>query len=108
MRVVNKRNHVPTREDIYIGRPSPLGNPFSHLDNTLAQFKVRNRDEAVEKYRDWILEKIEAEDPRVLHALGMIQANSNLVCWCKPCACHGDIIKEILETHPRFRERFKK
>src|SRR5690348_9349173 len=40
--------------DIYIGRPSKWGNPFSHKDGTLAEFKVATRDEAVSAYRDWI------------------------------------------------------
>jgi len=42
------------RYDVYIGRPSKWGNPYSHLENTLADFQVNTREEAIEKYREWI------------------------------------------------------
>jgi len=29
--VVNKYKHVPTRDDVYIGRGSILGNPYSSI-----------------------------------------------------------------------------
>ena len=45
-------------EGVYIGRPSCLGNPFSHLDNTKAIFKVKDRDEAVDFYEVWLREQI--------------------------------------------------
>ena len=41
--------------DIYIGRPSKWGNPYSHLDGTSAEFKVNTRQEAIEAYRNYIL-----------------------------------------------------
>jgi hypothetical protein len=41
--------------DIYIGRPSKWGNPFSHKDSDLAEYKVKTRKEAIEKYKEWIL-----------------------------------------------------
>ena len=44
--VHNKRNFKG--EGVYIGRPSCLGNPYSHLENTKAAYKVRDRDEAVD------------------------------------------------------------
>ena len=33
--------------DIYVGRPSKFGNPYSHLDISVAQFKVKNIDESL-------------------------------------------------------------
>ncbi len=39
--------------DVYIGRPSKWGNPFSHKSGTLAQFRVATREEAVARYREW-------------------------------------------------------
>lgn len=53
--VVNKYHKKPY--DIYIGRGSKWGNPFSHLPNTKAQFQVSTREEAIEKYREWIMEQ---------------------------------------------------
>ena len=49
----NKRVSNPI-DGIYIGRPSVLGNPFSHLKGTLAEYSVNSRDEAVDKYETWI------------------------------------------------------
>ena len=42
--------------DVYIGRPSKWGNPFTHKQDgkTLAKHIVGSRDEAVEAYREWI------------------------------------------------------
>lgn len=77
--------------DIYIGRPSDWGNPFSHRDGTLAQFKVGTREEAVEAYREWILTK-----PELLKRLPELKGKI-LACWCKPLACHGDILVELAD-----------
>ena len=38
--------------DIYIGRPSKWGNPFSHREETSAEFKVGSRAEAIQKYEE--------------------------------------------------------
>jgi len=75
--------------DIFIARPSKWGNPFSHKDGTLAKFKVANRKEAVEKYREYIMNSPLIDD---LHELkGM-----TLGCWCKPSSCHGDVLVDLL------------
>jgi len=43
--------------DIYIGRPSKWGNPFSHLKkSTQAKYLVATRDESIEAYEKWITE----------------------------------------------------
>lgn len=80
--------------DIYIGRPSKWGNPFSHLSNTLARYKVNNRDEAVEAYRKWIKE----EDGQYLLADLHELKGKILGCWCKPLPCHGDILVELVNA----------
>jgi hypothetical protein len=40
------------RYDVYIGRPSPWGNPFSHKQGTLAQFQVASREEGCTEVRN--------------------------------------------------------
>lgn len=72
--------------DIYIGRPSKWGNPFSHKEGTLAEFKVKNRAEAVAKFEDYLLSNKE-----LLNSLHELQGKI-LGCWCKPNKCHGDIL----------------
>lgn len=76
--------------DVYIGRPSKWGNPFSHKDDTLAEFRVKNRKEAIEKYREYILKNKELMD-----SLKELEGKV-LGCWCKPQACHGDVLVELL------------
>ena len=82
--------------DIYIGRPSIWGNPYTHvtLESTLAKFKVSSREEAVEKYREWILSREGAHIRTQLYKL----KGKVLACWCKPKACHGDVIIELIEN----------
>ena len=77
------------RYDIYIGRPSKWGNPFSHKAGTLARFKVSTRDEAIRKYAEWILTQ-----PQLIAALVELQGKT-LGCWCKPLACHGDVLAKM-------------
>lgn len=77
------------RFDVYIGRPSIWGNPFSHLENSKAQFKTATRDEAVEKYRLWILTQ-----PELLAKLPSLKGKV-LGCWCAPARCHGDVLAEL-------------
>jgi hypothetical protein len=75
--------------DVYIGRPSPWGNPFSHKEGTLAKFKVGTRDEAVDQYREWLL-----SNPELLKKLPELK-NKVLACWCSPLRCHGDVLSEL-------------
>lgn len=101
--VVNKRSHTPTPFDFYIGRPSVLGNPYSHLNyskhNTI---KVASREEAVRLYGKWLANQLSsyeevAETLDDLVDLYMEHGVLNLVCWCAPAACHGDLIKKKVE-----------
>lgn len=101
IQVVNKYKHTPTPHDIYIGRGSPLGNSYSHMDNTKAEHKVATREEAIEKYSEW-LERARMNNPLINNYLDKIAdlAKDNevcLVCFCKPQACHGDVIKKLIE-----------
>lgn len=75
--------------DVYIGRPSIWGNPFSHLDGTLAKFKVASREEAVAKFREWV-----QQQPELMARLPELRGKV-LGCWCSPKACHGDVLAEL-------------
>ena len=80
--------------DVYIGRPSKWGNPYSHDPNTTAKFRVNTREEAIEAYRKYITEGSGIYLLRDLHEL----KDKTLGCWCKPKSCHGDILKELAEA----------
>lgn len=79
--------------DVYIGRPSKWGNPFTHIKDqqTTAEYVVLSRDEAISKYRDWILKQ-----PELLKDLHELK-DKTLGCWCKPKACHGDVLIELID-----------
>lgn len=100
--VVNKYKHTPTPNDVYIGRGSPFGNPYSHMDATMATYKVATRDEAVDCFRQYFLTRISNDAEFAAHVNKLkhkcSQGDVNLVCFCKPQRCHGDIIKECLEN----------
>jgi len=87
-RVLSKRTASAAEQQnaVYIGRPSKWGNPFSHLDGTLAQFKVASREEAIRRYELWL--GTQPLDPREL-------AGRDLLCWCAPEACHGDVLLRL-------------
>jgi Domain of unknown function (DUF4326) len=93
-RVLNKRTDTAPIGAVYIGRPSKWGNPFTHLSGkTRAQFQVPTLQEAVAAYRAWVLEQ-----PQLVAALPELRGR-DLVCWCNPGPCHGDVLLE-LANHP--------
>jgi hypothetical protein len=83
--------------DLYIGRPSALGNPFSHKKDTIAKFLVSSRDEAVDKFEDYFL-----HDIKLLSWLIDIREKT-LGCWCTPARCHGDVLAKLADL-PYFAE----
>jgi len=102
--VVNKYKHKPTKNDIYIGRGSILGNPFSYLKGTKALYIVESREIAIEKYEIWLRDKIKNKDIEICKMLNEIwlkakKEDINLICYCFPKLCHGDIIKKIIEEN---------
>lgn len=84
--------HVKEKHDVYIGRPSEWGNPYTHIKDktTKAQFVTKSREEAISRYREWILIQ-----PHLLSKLETLRGK-RLGCWCKPKSCHGDILIELL------------
>jgi hypothetical protein len=77
--------------DVYIGRPSPWGNPFSHRPGTLAEFRVATRDEAIDAFERWFLSQ-----PELLAKAKNELRGRVLGCWCHPRRCHGDVIARIV------------
>lgn len=77
--------------DVYIGRPSIWGNPFSHRPETLAKFRVENRDQAIARYEEYILGR-----PDLISLAKSVLRGKILGCFCKPLACHGDVLIRIV------------
>jgi hypothetical protein len=81
---------------IYVGRPSPLGNPFAMQGDA-------TRAQVIRDYEDWLAEQLlDPSSPasREIHRLAALARKQDLclVCWCAPKACHADIIKRTIEA----------
>lgn len=68
---------------IYIGRGTPLGNPFTVAEHGLDALKL---------YRKWLWKQIREGDEAVLRAMRAIDPQTHLMCSCKPRPCHGDVV----------------
>lgn len=79
--VVNLRKD---KYDKYIGRGSIWGNPF-------IIGKHGNRKEVIRKYENYI-----RNDDYLLGHIGELEGLV-LGCYCKPEACHGDVLLKLLE-----------
>lgn len=77
--------------DVYIGRGSKWGNPFTHLpvSGTKATFQVATRDEAIGSYAAWL-----STQPNLLAALPELKGKV-LGCYCSPQSCHGDVLSRL-------------
>lgn len=76
--------------DVYIGRPSKWGNPYTHKESSLDVIHVNTPQEAIAKYREWILKQ-----DKLLNDLHELK-DKILGCWCKPFECHGDVLVELI------------
>ena len=90
--IVNVKNDS---YDVYIGRNPKYGdpkwgNPYSHKDGTAAKYKVTTREEAIEKYEEYLRGSGELMNS-LMELDGQI-----LGCHCKPMACHGDVLLKVL------------
>jgi len=88
MQVLSKRKLPPPNgvRRIYIGRPSFWGNPF--------EIGVHGgRQEVIDAYEQYV--RNSAEHLASLHEL----VGCNLVCWCAPLACHGDVLVKLVEEY---------
>jgi len=87
--VVNKRIEP---FDIYIGRGSIWGNPFSHLPSKMiGVIRVATRNEAIDRYREWI-----QTQPHLLARLHELKGK-RLGCYCSPLRCHGEVLAELAD-----------
>ena len=67
---------------VYIGRPTMWGNPF-------VIGKDGSRDEVIAKYEAWL-----RANPKLMARLHEL-VGKDLVCWCAPSRCHGDVLVRL-------------
>ena len=71
--------------DIYIGRGSPLGNPFP-INEAVGD----TREVVIEKFRQYLFQCVR-NGTITKEYLASLEGKV-LGCFCKPKACHGDVI----------------
>jgi hypothetical protein len=105
IKVILKREMDKYKNSIYVGRGSVLGNPYTHHQDreTKAHFIVSSREESIELYKKYLIEKIEQKDESICSELNRIytiakKEDVHLACYCKPKSCHADVIKEMVES----------
>lgn len=83
-RVFSRRRQVPA-DAVYVGRPTPWGNPF-----VIGQDGARG--ECIALYREWLM----APEQAALRARAKAElAGRDLACWCAPSPCHADVLLEV-------------
>ncbi len=88
------RVHIDQPHDVYVGRPSKWGNPYSHMKNSTAPFPVDTREEAVACYRAYLLENL-----NLLWQVKNELKDKILACHCYiGLTCHADVLIEIINS----------
>jgi len=99
IKIHNKRDFegkIPDDYD-YVGRPSPLGNPFTAKQEG-------SKEIAIDKYRKWLNLQWKTRNKAVRKELLRlawklkVTNNLNLVCWCAPDKCHAEVIAKAVTT----------
>lgn len=75
--------------DVYIGRGSIWGNPF-----TIQEY---GRDRCISMYEQYIRQRLHEEPDLYLQLLEL--KGKRLGCFCKPKACHGDILVKLIQEY---------
>lgn len=86
----------------YVGRPSPLGNPFPLRDEG-------EREAVVARFRAHLEGRLATGDPAIraelnrLYGQAVREGTLRLVCWCSPRRCHAEVVAEVLIRALRAR-----
>lgn len=80
---------------VYIGRPSKWGNPFKIGDRDPERpGEKMDRERVLDLYRSCLV-----RNDALMAALPEL-AGKTLGCWCRPEACHGDVLAVMVEALP--------
>lgn len=89
-KILNK--HKASSEDmaggVYIGRGSRWGNPFP-----IGEF-YGDREEVVVRHEKWIKNEMVVK-PTLLSEIRAQLGGKNLICFCAPLRCHGEILRVL-------------
>ena len=85
-RVLNFRIDGCPEGSVYIGRAAPGGWRQSKWHNPYREGKDGTREEVIEKFEQYL-----CDSPALLDQINELRGK-NLVCWCAPLPCHGDVL----------------
>jgi len=90
IKIDTKYKGITSNEEYeYIGRGSYWGNPYSMYEDG------ENRSEVIRKFKyDFDYNKFPNKNKSEVYKL----AGKRLGCFCKPHACHGDVLAEFLNS----------
>lgn len=92
--MVDTKTHVVNlraeRAEVYIGRGSEWGNPFR-----IGAQPEWDRETVIAMYRTHIMDRLVSE-PDLLARFETLRGKV-LGCYCRPLACHGDVLVSLLE-----------
>jgi len=101
-RYANLKEWMKAKNHVYIGRAGVVfidkerfpkkASPFA---NKFKIGKSSTREDVIAQFREWFYDKI-AKDKDFKAQVEKLRGKT-LGCWCKPEACHGDVIVEYLE-----------
>lgn len=74
---------------VYIGRPSKWGNPYQIGSDG-------NRAAVIKKFETYLTERPDLRDQARIELRGR-----DLVCWCAPLPCHGDVLLRVANQEDR-------
>lgn len=93
-KILNKHKDSYQFGDVYIGRGSKWGNPFSHLKHLGGSIIiVDSREEAIQKYEEWLVNQ-----PQLVEDAKKELRGKNLICYCTPLPCHGEVLIKIANS----------
>jgi hypothetical protein len=78
--------------DVYIGRGTAWGNPFTSSE--------LGRALAISMFESYIRTRL-SDEPELLKELMKLDGKL-LGCSCKPKACHGDVLVKIIKEHRKI------
>ena len=82
-KVLNRHRDAVPQSAVYIGRGSKWGNPFKiGVHGT--------REEVIDKYVNYLHDNMHLVEEAQKELRG-----KDLVCYCSPCPCHGDVLLRI-------------
>lgn len=92
-------NGIMLDVQVYIGRSTITD---KHFGNPFKISKTESREQCVGKFKDWLDGKYPEIEPErrqwILNNISIL-VDKELYCYCKPLACHGDVLAKLANEY---------